>query len=212
MSVRLTSLFTVTKSSLQPHTSHYHHVLTSSLLTTRLTSDQQHQRNCCLSYLLYRRSLQRSFSLVRRILIQHILPFVDSLSSTSSLSLLYLSEFQPGQQFGSGRVESRPTGQCFRCIVVRLHDNVINMYWFKIGFSRMTPVNLNGCGQNFTGICRPNSNVSHFGALGFQRGANGGERSGCFVTGPTMKRFFFVTEQIGMKFEQKRQSTSSVKP
>jgi len=33
------------------------------------------------------------------------------------------------------------------------------MYLLKIGFSQITPANLNRSRQNFTGICRPNSNL-----------------------------------------------------
>jgi len=46
-----------------------------------------------------------------------------------------------------------------------------NMYLLKIGFSRITPANLNGSRYNFTDLCTLNSNVMcwNFGVLG-QRG------------------------------------------
>jgi len=33
------------------------------------------------------------------------------------------------------------------------------MYLLKITFSRITPANLKGFRQNFTGVCRPKSNL-----------------------------------------------------
>jgi len=41
---------------------------------------------------------------------------------------------------------------------------------------------------------------------------NGGKKGGSFFVTGTMKSHFFVTGQIGMKFGQKRQSLSFIKP
>jgi len=82
------------------------------------------------------------------------------------------------------------------------------MYLLKIGFSRITPANLNG----LTGICIGQSQILCVKILvPWVKGAqNGGEMVGVsFVTG-TMNSHFFVTGQIGMKFGQKRQSVSSI--
>jgi len=58
------------------------------------------------------------------------------------------------------------------------------MHLLKIGFSQITPANLNGSRQNFIGICRPKSNLTcyNFGALG-QRGAKWRRKGGCFCNG-----------------------------
>jgi len=79
------------------------------------------------------------------------------------------------------------------------------MCLLKIGFSRITHANLNGSGQNFTNLCRQDSNLISrvkIWAPWAKRTQNGGEKVGVFVRN-TMQSHFFVTGQIGMKFRQK---------
>jgi len=78
------------------------------------------------------------------------------------------------------------------------------MYFLKTGLSRITPANLNGSRQNFTGICRPNSNLTclNYDARSEPTGPKMAAKSGCFVRG-TMNLFFFVTGQIGTKVGHK---------
>jgi len=74
------------------------------------------------------------------------------------------------------------------------------MYLLKIGFSRISPANLNVSRENFAGIRRSNSNLTH--VLKFWRLDRKGAKWRRNATN-TMNSHFFVTGQNGMKFGQK---------
>jgi len=84
-----------------------------------------------------------------------------------------------------------------RKLIVRCHA-----YLLKIGFSRITPANLIRSGKKFTGVYRPNSNLTCLAPwvpLG-QRGTKWRRKGACFCN--RYNELAFRTGQIGMKFGQ----------